>query len=160
MADLIVRCPRSFQPSMPSNNVQDVSYNSLGESGDPNGNGNDSTNQILLYSSTWPTSSASGVEAGDPACASTTVAIESDVGIAQMPGLGLYRRHSQRNPRSCDVCRARKTACRVEGSPPCMTCRSLRRDCTFTERARKKRKLDHQPARQTTQSQESELQEF
>jgi hypothetical protein len=78
----------------------------------------------------------------------------------QVPGLGLYRRQSQRNPRSCDVCRGRKTVCRVEGSLPCVTCRSLRRECTFTERTRKKRKTDSQAKAQANRNQDGESTQF
>jgi hypothetical protein len=139
---------------MQANNMQDLRYNNTSKE---SGGSNDSTNQIFIDSSTWSNFSASGVGTDGPTVASTTAAIEPEVGMAQMPELGLCRRHSQRNPRSCDFCRARKTACRVEVSPPCVTCRSLRRDCTFTERARKKRKLGHQPTRQAAQSQGSGL---
>ena len=60
----------------------------------------------------------------------------------------VYRRPSKRNPRSCDFCRVRKTVCRVEGSPPCVTCRSLGKDCIFSERTRKRAKLNRGPARE------------
>lgn len=35
--------------------------------------------------------------------------------------------------RPCDFCRSRKTACRIEGSPPCRACELHRRECTFVE---------------------------
>lgn len=61
------------------------------------------------------------------------------------------RNYRPRNPRSCDFCRARKTACRVEDDPPCATCKLMGRECTFAERARR-RKRQHQRRDLTWQS--------
>lgn len=47
-----------------------------------------------------------------------------------------------RNPRSCDFCRVRKTACIVEHALPCTTCRARGFECTFTKRRRKTRRTD------------------
>ena len=47
-----------------------------------------------------------------------------------------------RNPRSCDFCRVRKTACIVEHALPCTTCRTRGFGCTFTKRRRKTRRTD------------------
>ena len=45
-------------------------------------------------------------------------------------------RPRNRNPRSCDFCRARKTACIIEDALPCTTCRARGRHCTFMHRRR------------------------
>ncbi|RFU33053.1 hypothetical protein B7463_g3265, partial [Scytalidium lignicola] len=50
------------------------------------------------------------------------------------------RTYRPRNPRSCDFCRARKTACRVEDDPPCATCKLMGKECTFAERPRKRKR--------------------
>lgn len=43
-----------------------------------------------------------------------------------------------KSQRACDFCRSRKSACRIEASPPCRLCRSHRRVCTFDEPAPKR----------------------
>ena len=59
-------------------------------------------------------------------------------------------RPRNRNPRSCDLCRARKTACVVDGNPPCTTCRARGLECTFAKRRRGLKQQDQQPADGTT----------
>lgn len=45
-----------------------------------------------------------------------------------------------RSKRSCDFCRKRKTACRIDESPPCFACKTLGRECSFAERPPKRRR--------------------
>ncbi|KAF5004709.1 hypothetical protein FDECE_8820 [Fusarium decemcellulare] len=42
-----------------------------------------------------------------------------------------YRPYRSKRRRPCDVCRRRKTACRIESQPPCASCRDLRVECRF-----------------------------
>ncbi|EXJ79069.1 hypothetical protein A1O3_08570 [Capronia epimyces CBS 606.96] len=60
------------------------------------------------------------------------------------PGLSLAaaaRNHRPRTRRSCDFCRSRKSACRLDQGlrPPCYACRLYGRDCVISERPRRKR---------------------
>ncbi|KAL6818101.1 fungal-specific transcription factor domain-containing protein [Trichoderma sp. SZMC 28013] len=43
------------------------------------------------------------------------------------------RRYMSKRQRPCDFCRARKSACRIEGGPPCRMCLLHSRLCTFVE---------------------------
>ena len=45
-----------------------------------------------------------------------------------------------RSKRSCDFCRKRKTACRIDDYPPCFACKTLGRECSFAERPPKRRR--------------------
>lgn len=45
-------------------------------------------------------------------------------------------RNRPRNPRSCDFCRARKTACIIENGPPCTTCETRGKSCEFNGQRR------------------------
>ncbi|KAE9567120.1 hypothetical protein CGMCC3_g16733 [Colletotrichum fructicola] len=45
------------------------------------------------------------------------------------------RRYMSKRQRPCDFCRARKTACRIDQSPPCRLCVLHGRECTFIEAA-------------------------
>lgn len=51
-----------------------------------------------------------------------------------------YAAPRPRSKRSCDFCRKRKTACRVDDYPPCFTCKSLGQECSFAERPPKRRR--------------------
>ncbi|KAL2211037.1 hypothetical protein CC79DRAFT_1366410 [Sarocladium strictum] len=69
-----------------------------------------------------------------------------------------------RNPRSCDFCRSRKTACVVESSMPCNACRDRGLQCTFAHRRRRKPNMTddsnmalHQWQQMTTQPRQQAL---
>lgn len=55
------------------------------------------------------------------------------------------RSYRPRNKRSCDSCRARKSACKIDQGPPCYACHSFGRDCTFTERPHKRKRSEAAP---------------
>jgi hypothetical protein len=55
------------------------------------------------------------------------------------PGPG-PRNYKSRKYRPCDFCRARQVACKIEVAPPCQLCQSHRRECTFVEQPKKKRR--------------------
>lgn len=57
----------------------------------------------------------------------------------QQPGPG-PRNYKSRKYRPCDFCRARQVACKIEIAPPCQLCQSHRRECTFVEQPKKKRR--------------------
>lgn len=46
------------------------------------------------------------------------------------------RRYMSKSQRACDSCRARKSACRIDSSPPCRLCRLSGRECTFDKASR------------------------
>ncbi|KAK7419786.1 hypothetical protein QQX98_003158 [Neonectria punicea] len=50
------------------------------------------------------------------------------------------RKYMSKRQRPCDFCRSRKTACRIEGSPPCRSCQLHAKECTFVEAARPRKK--------------------
>ncbi|KAH7145599.1 fungal-specific transcription factor [Dactylonectria estremocensis] len=50
------------------------------------------------------------------------------------------RKYMSKRQRPCDFCRSRKTACRIEGSPPCRSCHLHGKECTFVEAARPRKK--------------------
>ena len=56
------------------------------------------------------------------------------------PVYGYAVQSRPRSKRSCDSCRKRKTACRIDDHPPCYYCKSLGRECTFAERPPKRRR--------------------
>ena len=43
------------------------------------------------------------------------------------------RKYMSKRQRPCDFCRSRKTACRIDVSPPCRSCQLHRKECTFVE---------------------------
>ena len=51
---------------------------------------------------------------------------------------GRRLRLRNRNPRSCDFCRSRKTACIIEATLPCAACRSRGLQCTFAQPRRRR----------------------
>lgn len=63
------------------------------------------------------------------------------------------RRYMSKRQRPCDFCRARKTACRIEGQLPCRLCSLHGKSCTFLIAAqpRKRPPTEHQEI-QTAQS--------
>ncbi|KAI3585419.1 hypothetical protein IWW34DRAFT_608425 [Fusarium oxysporum f. sp. albedinis] len=50
------------------------------------------------------------------------------------------RKYMSKRQRPCDFCRSRKTACRIESSPPCRLCQQYGRECTFVEAARPRKR--------------------
>ncbi|KAF7554201.1 hypothetical protein G7Z17_g3066 [Cylindrodendrum hubeiense] len=50
------------------------------------------------------------------------------------------RKYMSKRQRPCDFCRSRKTACRIEGAPPCRSCQLHGKECTFVEAARPRKK--------------------
>lgn len=62
-----------------------------------------------------------------------------DVPRLAAPQRSTLARTRNRNPRSCDFCRVRKTACILENDPPCTMCRGKGLECTFTQRRRGRR---------------------
>ncbi|KAJ6441441.1 putative transcriptional regulatory protein C25B8.11 [Purpureocillium lavendulum] len=50
------------------------------------------------------------------------------------------RKYMSKRQRPCDFCRARKTACRIDGAPPCRTCQLHRHECTFVESTRPRKR--------------------
>ncbi|KAG5753565.1 hypothetical protein H9Q69_009148 [Fusarium xylarioides] len=50
------------------------------------------------------------------------------------------RKYMSKRQRPCDFCRSRKTACRIESSPPCRLCQQHGRECTFVEAARPRKR--------------------
>lgn len=50
------------------------------------------------------------------------------------------RNYKSRKYRPCDFCRARQVACKIETSPPCSLCKTHKKECTFVERPKKKRR--------------------
>ncbi|KAL6400982.1 putative transcriptional regulatory protein C25B8.11 [Ilyonectria robusta] len=50
------------------------------------------------------------------------------------------RKYMSKRQRPCDFCRSRKTACRIEGAPPCRSCQLHAKECTFVEAARPRKK--------------------
>jgi hypothetical protein len=61
----------------------------------------------------------------------------------------LTRKYMSKRQRACDFCRARKTACRIEGHVPCRLCALHGRQCTFVEAA--------QPRKRPTTSMSNEV---
>lgn len=53
------------------------------------------------------------------------------------------RKYMSKRQRPCDFCRSRKTACRIENTPPCRSCQLHGRECTFVEEARPRKRPDH-----------------
>ncbi|KAH8169550.1 fungal specific transcription factor domain-containing protein [Sarocladium implicatum] len=51
---------------------------------------------------------------------------------------GRRLRLRNRNPRSCDFCRSRKTACIIEAALPCAACRARGLQCTFAQPRRRR----------------------
>ncbi|KAF2109727.1 fungal-specific transcription factor domain-containing protein [Lophiotrema nucula] len=49
------------------------------------------------------------------------------------------RPYRSRKNRPCDFCRARKAACKITTSPPCVLCRSYGKECTFNNESKRKR---------------------
>src|SRR6478735_9005357 len=43
------------------------------------------------------------------------------------------RKYMSKRQRPCDFCRSRKTACRIDVSPPCRSCQLHGKECTFVE---------------------------
>ncbi|TPX17313.1 uncharacterized protein E0L32_012200 [Thyridium curvatum] len=59
-------------------------------------------------------------------------------------GRSMMRKYMSKRQRPCDFCRSRKSACRIEGQPPCRLCLLHGRDCTFVEAAKPRKKpADH-----------------
>src|SRR4051794_34317702 len=52
----------------------------------------------------------------------------------------MMRKYMSKRQRPCDFCRSRKTACRIESSPPCRLCQQYGRECTFVEAARPRKR--------------------
>lgn len=52
------------------------------------------------------------------------------------------RKYMSKRQRPCDFCRARKTACRIEGSLPCRLCALHNRQCTFLDAAHPKKRAN------------------
>ncbi|KAF5723831.1 transcriptional regulatory [Fusarium mundagurra] len=52
----------------------------------------------------------------------------------------MMRKYMSKRQRPCDFCRSRKTACRIESSPPCRLCQQSGRECTFVEAARPRKR--------------------
>lgn len=52
----------------------------------------------------------------------------------------MMRKYMSKRQRPCDFCRSRKTACRIELSPPCRLCQQYGRECTFVEAARPRKR--------------------
>ena len=50
------------------------------------------------------------------------------------------RPYRSKRRRPCDVCRRRKQSCRLDGSGPCSSCRTLGTECTFLQPPCKKRR--------------------
>ncbi|KAH6696929.1 fungal-specific transcription factor domain-containing protein [Plectosphaerella plurivora] len=50
------------------------------------------------------------------------------------------RRYMSKRQRPCDFCRSRKTACRIENTPPCRLCVLHGRECTFVKPAPTRRR--------------------
>lgn len=46
------------------------------------------------------------------------------------------RKYMSKSQRACDNCRARKSACRIDTSPPCRLCQLSGRECTFDKTSR------------------------
>ncbi|USP80439.1 hypothetical protein yc1106_07713 [Curvularia clavata] len=55
------------------------------------------------------------------------------------------RKYMSKSQRACDNCRARKSACRIESTPPCRLCYLSKRECTF-ESALKNPRVSAAPA--------------
>jgi len=51
-------------------------------------------------------------------------------------GISAMRRYMSKSQRACDSCRARKSACRIDSSPPCRLCQLSGRECTFDKTSR------------------------
>jgi len=51
-----------------------------------------------------------------------------------------FRRYMSKSQRACDFCRARKSACRIEGGAPCQLCSYYKRQCTFNSSSAARRK--------------------
>ncbi|EXJ94878.1 hypothetical protein A1O1_03277 [Capronia coronata CBS 617.96] len=67
------------------------------------------------------------------------------------PVLTSSRTYRPRTPRSCDFCRSRKSACRLDQGPPCYACRLYDRECVISERPpRKRQKSDVEAAKTNT----------
>lgn len=47
----------------------------------------------------------------------------------------MMRKYMSKRQRPCDFCRSRKTACRIDQSPPCRSCTLNNRECTFLQEA-------------------------
>lgn len=77
-----------------------------------------------------PTDFFNGLELATPTTTTTTTS-------SVQPGPRLYK---SRKYRPCDFCRARQVACKIDQAPPCQLCSSHRRECTFVERPKKKRR--------------------
>ena len=53
------------------------------------------------------------------------------------------RKYMSKRQRPCDLCRSKRSACRIDASPPCRLCQLSGLDCTFVEAARpRKQYLD------------------
>ncbi|KIW74409.1 hypothetical protein Z517_12349 [Fonsecaea pedrosoi CBS 271.37] len=55
-----------------------------------------------------------------------------------------------RTRRSCDFCRSRKSACRLDQGPPCYACRLYARECVISERPPRKRQKSTSEAGKAT----------
>ncbi|KIX92362.1 uncharacterized protein Z520_11970 [Fonsecaea multimorphosa CBS 102226] len=55
-----------------------------------------------------------------------------------------------RTRRSCDFCRSRKSACRLDQGPPCYACRLYARECIISERPPRKRQKSTSEVGRTT----------
>ncbi|KAK5320768.1 hypothetical protein LTR93_006980 [Exophiala xenobiotica] len=55
------------------------------------------------------------------------------------PALPTVTTPRARTRRSCDFCRSRKSACRLDQGPPCYACRLYARECVISERPPRKR---------------------
>lgn len=55
------------------------------------------------------------------------------------------RKYMSKRQRPCDFCRSRKSACRIEGQPPCRLCLLHGRECTFVEAAQPRKKPSEPP---------------
>jgi hypothetical protein len=51
------------------------------------------------------------------------------------------RRYMSKSQRACDSCRVRKSACRIDSSPPCRLCHLSGRECTFEKTFRATRSI-------------------
>jgi hypothetical protein len=55
------------------------------------------------------------------------------------------RRYMSKSQRACDSCRVRKSACRIDSSPPCRLCHLSGRQCTFEKTFRATRSIPGGP---------------
>ena len=54
------------------------------------------------------------------------------------------RKYMSKRQRPCDFCRSRKTACRIDQSPPCRACALSGKDCTFLNEAPQRKRPEGQ----------------